>query len=587
MRLFDKIVFFFEEITSSDIDTIAIDLPSTQYRVYQCFNCPGDKEYVCVSCKSGQCDKCQSEHVYNLKTIDHNVVSYREIYNNSQEKEICVKHPNVVYKNFCELCEVPICNKCTGHETHRKLDIKTAFESKRQNYKGTIHTIRSSTLFNTLVLLTEIKTDVNTCQKQFSIYQSELLTRTRYLKYLIDFFLCDFDFQHRCVKQKLEMNRYINSLQLNEHMYEQSGMRPKQFLQKKEDIFQVQKILNIIFHTSQLSMTDSLNKKAVVGALSQIKIKENCKRCVGDDRLLTLMYRPQIHNYFSVNNAKVCHHISRVSSDRVWVSDSLNRVLTDNTGKSLHKLEVPFAGVQRGLNTVNRDSEMIFIDTRNEKYHDDIVIKKLSKEMKGTTIFIDSKLLTGSPRCVFCSPSSGDLLIGVYQKVIRYDQTGKLTQIIQNDTNGIALFDEPRYLTENKNGDIVVSDSSSVVVTENGGKYRFSYKGYPSGSVLMPRGICTDALLHILLCDERTKSVQILDKDGQFLSYLLSRPSGIFEPYSLSYDYNTHRLWVGSFIVNKLCVYNYLMRKDDQIGMLENDFKKLKICIECFLSEVL
>uniref|UniRef100_A0A8W8NXJ8 Uncharacterized protein n=1 Tax=Magallana gigas TaxID=29159 RepID=A0A8W8NXJ8_MAGGI len=32
-------------------------------------------------------------------------------------------------------------------------------------------------------------------------------------------------------------------------------------------------------------------------------------------------------------------------------------------------------------------------------------------------------------------------------------------------------------------------------------------------------------------------------------------------PYSLSYDVNTHRLWVGSYN-NKVCVYRYITRQD-------------------------
>uniref|UniRef100_A0A8W8P440 Tripartite motif-containing protein 2 n=1 Tax=Magallana gigas TaxID=29159 RepID=A0A8W8P440_MAGGI len=93
------------------------------------------------------------------------------------------------------------------------------------------------------------------------------------------------------------------------------------------------------------------------------------------------------------------------------------------------------------------------------------------------------------------------------------------------------------------------------LVTERGGRHRFSYTGHPSGSGLQPRGICTDALSHILVCDGRTKTVQMLDSDGQFLSHLLIRPSGIFSPWGLSYDVNTHRLWVGSRDNNTVVVY--------------------------------
>uniref|UniRef100_K1QTF0 Uncharacterized protein n=1 Tax=Magallana gigas TaxID=29159 RepID=K1QTF0_MAGGI len=112
---------------------------------------------------------------------------------------------------------------------------------------------------------------------------------------------------------------------------------------------------------------------------------------------------------------------------------------------------------------------------------------------------------------------------------------------------------------ENNNGNVLVSDSGAIVVTERGGRHRFTYTGHPTGSGLDPRGICTDALSHILVCDCRTNTVQILDKDGQFLSHLLKESENV-DPYSLCYDVNSHRLWVGSgsWDNNKVCVYRYI-----------------------------
>uniref|UniRef100_A0A8W8P564 Uncharacterized protein n=1 Tax=Magallana gigas TaxID=29159 RepID=A0A8W8P564_MAGGI len=52
------------------------------------------------------------------------------------------------------------------------------------------------------------------------------------------------------------------------------------------------------------------------------------------------------------------------------------------------------------------------------------------------------------------------------------------------------------------------------------------------------------------------------NKDGQFLSHLLTELQEIGEPGSLSYDVNTHRLWVGSLDNNTLCVYRYITRQD-------------------------
>lgn len=133
-----------------------------------------------------------------------------------------------------------------------------------------------------------------------------------------------------------------------------------------------------------------------------------------------------------------------------------------------------------------------------------------------------------------------------------------------NNTTGNELFKDPRYIAENNNGDIAVSDSETVViVTDRGGTHRFFYTGHPLGSKLMPRGICTDALSHILVCDQITETVQIIDIDGHFL---LTRPPGILTPLSLSYDVYSHHLWVGSQFNNFVGVYKYITQLHNVIG---------------------
>lgn len=91
---------------------------------------------------------------------------------------------------------------------------------------------------------------------------------------------------------------------------------------------------------------------------------------------------------------------------------------------------------------------------------------------------------------------------------------------------------------------------------------------HPERSGLELRGISTDALLHILVCDGKTKLIHIINKDGWFLSHLEINSSDICSPYSLCYDANTHCLWVGSGYNNELCVYRYIERMDTQIGTL-------------------
>ncbi|XP_065937236.1 uncharacterized protein [Magallana gigas] len=539
---------------------------SSPYGVNQCSKCPGDTAYYCVSCPCDLCPQCKENHVKDLQTIDHNVVSHRDKINYIPTQEICVRHPSHVYIKYCDPCQVPACNNCQTHRKHTQIDVTTAYKTKRQQHRGTIHTIRSEALFYRPVLLTGIKADVKTCHTEISLLQSEMLTKAQNLKELIDDVvydllnnvLCDFDFKHRCKKQKIEMIRHIVRLRRYEHRYVQPAFTfsALQFLSfTKTALPQI----HLTLHTSQLSMTESLNKEDVMESLSAIQITERGNRRVGNQCLLKLTSGAELHQSLTVPGVDYCNHISCVTSDRVWVSDHLyNLMLTDTTGVPLHRVEDSCSGY--GSHTVNSESELIYIDRYSN-------INKLSKDMKTTTTFIERTDSTWRPRCVYWSPSTGDLLVVMCDydtqtgKVTWYNQSGQLTQTIQYHNTGRGLYSIPRYITENNNGDVVVSDITAVVVTERGGRHRFSYTGHPSGSRLLPLGICTDALSHILVCDDKTNTVQMINKDGQFLSHLLTESQEMRYPWSLSYDVNTHRLWVGS-LNNKVRVYRYITRQD-------------------------
>ncbi|XP_065937105.1 uncharacterized protein [Magallana gigas] len=541
---------------------------SSPYQVHQCSKCPGDAAYYCVSCPCDLCPQCKENHVKDLQTIDHDVVSHRDKINYIPTQEICVRHPSHVHTKYCEPCELPVCFHCRKHRTHRQLDVGTSYKTKRQQHRGTIHTIRSEALFYRPVLLTGSKADVKTCHTEISPLQSEMLTKAQRLKGLIDYVVydllnnvfCYFDFKHRCKKQKIEMIRHIVRLRRYEHRYVQPAFTfsALQFLSfTKTALPQI----HLTLHTSQLSMTESLNKEDVMESLSAIQITERGNRRVGNQCLLKLTSGAELHQSFTLTGVDGCYHISCVTSDRVWVSDLNNLMLTDTTDVPLHHVKDSCSGY--GSHTVNSESELIYID-RNYN------INKLSKDMKTTTTFIERTDSTWDPRCVYWSLSTGDLLVGMYNydtqtgKVTRYNQSGQLTQTIQYHNTGRGLYRYPNYITENNNGDVVVSESGAVVVTERGGRHRFSYTGHPSGSGLLPYGICTDALSHILVCDLITSTVQMINKDGQFLSHLLTKSQEMGRPYSLSYDVNTHRLWVGSglWYNNKVCVYRYITRQD-------------------------
>nr|XP_034309430.1 uncharacterized protein LOC105324216 [Crassostrea gigas] len=366
-----------------------METASTPCKVHQCCKCPGDTEYYCVSCPCDLCPQCKENHVKDLQTIDHDVVSYRDKINYIPTQEICVRHPSHVYTKYCEPCQVPVCYHCRKHRKHRQLVVRIAYRTKRQQHRETIHTIRGEALFHRPVLLPRIKTDFKTCRTEFSLYQSEMLTKAQTLKNLIDYMqkdftcnvFCDFDFKHRCLKQQKEMIIHIVCLQRYVYIYEQRRViRPLQFLSSiKTALPQIHPTL----HTSQFSMTESLNKEDVMESLSAIQITERGNRRVGNQWLLKLTSAPELHQSLTV---------------------------TDTTGVPLHRV---------------KDS-------------------------------------------------------------------------CRGDRWGRELYGRPDYITENNNGDVVVSDFwYDVVVTERGGRHRFFYRG-PPGSELQPHGIYQSCVMESL-----------------------------------------------------------------------------------------
>ncbi|XP_061171147.1 uncharacterized protein LOC133180696 [Saccostrea echinata] len=268
-----------------------------------------------------------------------------------------------------------------------------------------------------------------------------------------------------------------------------------------------------------------------------------------------MMYRLVLQKSVTVTGVSCVWHITRVSSDRVWISDDYNNlILTNTAGDKLHYLTDIASGY--GGHTVTRDGDLIYIDSRYN-------INKLSTDHRVQTTLIKYNTAPWEPRCVYSSPSTGDLLVGMYNtdtwtgQVNRYNNTGQHIQTIQYNNTGQGLYRWPHYITENHNGDVIVSDYDryAVVVTDHVGRYRFSYTGPPSGSGLWPLGICTDALSHILVCDYNTYTVQMIDKDGQFLSQIEREQHGIDRPQGLSYDDRTHLLWIGSRYNNKVNIY--------------------------------
>ncbi|XP_078312220.1 uncharacterized protein LOC144618951 isoform X2 [Crassostrea virginica] len=556
---------------------------STQVSVKHCSLCQGDTEYYCYGCRQDLCIQCKELHVVDLSTKNHEVTRYIERMKyppndeseesgdpDSRDSSEQVKRARSGNSEqvMCVRSQDPVPLPVWLSPSERS-------EIERRQYSESIHYLRGETIYNRLVMLERVKQDLKTGHKAVTIRGLSMAGMIGQVpKDKIDEVLAG-DLEDRCIIQRTRMTRHMTRLLQYVHRYEQLSnimvKNPIKFLRimtRKHDSQKIQEKLRTQEDKEKL-LTQRGKKEMVnmvVNLMKGMRLVETGKRqAPGTELLLTLMSSPVLQKSLSVTGVECCYHISRVTPDRVWVSDTDNLILTDTaTGKQLHSVEHPFQYSGDGIHTVNCDSELIYVDKDNN-------INTLSSDMKTTTTLIKHTDTTWVPRCLYCSPSSGDLLVGMRDtdtyrtgKVMRYDNTGKYKQTIPHDDNTPhRLYKYPWSITENNNGDVLVSDwrRDAVVVTSGEGVHRFSYTGPPSGSRLEPGGICTDVMSHILVSDHITGTVQMLDRDGQFLSYLLTTQSpGLHGPFGLSYDVTNHVLYVGSRYNNTLSVYRYINR---------------------------
>lgn len=274
-----------------------MDTSNTKYRIRECSECSEGLEYFCVTCSRDLCLECRMVHLLNLPDMKdaHTVINYREKSNYLKDQELCLRHPNSVYDNYCEVCKTPICPDCTEHRTHKKTDVRTAYVTKRRQTKKMIKKIEEEEILCGF-LWYEIEIDFKVVSENAANTKSELLLLSNELTGYIDNLQFKFPDEIRCLKQKIKMKRCIASTQIYEHIYEYSSIASIKFLLsvKKIHNFKMNN-RNVLKHHCKATRRESTSMECLIEKLPTIQLMSQEKRIQSTTSDLGLLEKIRYH----------------------------------------------------------------------------------------------------------------------------------------------------------------------------------------------------------------------------------------------------------------------------------------------------
>ena len=506
----------------------------------------------CDICHENLCKSCVGEHLSeNLE--EHRVVTFK--LRGSTPK--CHKHFAKICEIFCEECNIPICSTCFSsaeHEQHKKEDIFKYLKDKKDIMQNDLKELESSIFPLYQTTATEISV-----QKANLSRNSQKLTIDLYKQRDIWYREIDTIIEHFQTKISKMESSYGSVLR------EQEKYLRSKINEISQTILQIRSLLdsNDICHVSSFRSRNAEFKKLPAklrvslpkftprtinrwqlyqnfGSLSDLAMQ---KEDQGDSLQASEAASPLPTNLLVDNPHILSQFTTDYEGEFVKLSSvscpADHTVLTcggqDKGVQFYNKRGEMYKRIDDKLNTEHCKQPPYITSSKNgEKYFSNPVDKTINI-LEDLHIRPVIKLWGWIPLGLCCS-STGDLLVIMdsddYEqtKVVRYSGSTE-KQTIQWNEQGQPLFltatiVDFKYITENKNLDICVSDNNAgaVNVITAAGILRFRYKGHPSrstsGEIFDPLGITTDSQGRILISDSGNCRIHILDQDGHFLRFI-------------------------------------------------------------------
>ncbi|XP_052707159.1 uncharacterized protein LOC128182520 [Crassostrea angulata] len=532
----------------------------------------------CDFCQTNLCKACVGEHILDLSR-KHQVVSYRDR-GTTPNYPNCSEHVKEQCKLYCEQCDISVCVYCIptqNHQSHKLVDILSITERKTNELQRDLKELEKSLYpkyqeiaSNIPIQKTELSKNYQKLTTAIDKHGEDLHKQIDHMIQKLKSDLDVIDSEHLVVlnkqydkiirtiseitqsiaeiKKSLDSNdvSLVSSYKSRNAEFRKLPLRLKlplpNFTPKKvntEQLYQQFGSLSAFFNSTE---EDGYTRETSEAGLSPLKV---------------LLDKPHIISTADTQCTRIlsvaCH-----SDEEVWTCRYTDNILRlfNLQGELVRSTQTTPGG---------RASDIAATESGNLVYIGGM--DRTVKILKNTEIQTVITLQEWSP-CGVCSTSSGDLLVAMISddkeaKVVRYAGDTEIQSIQYNAKRRLYSYYGEKYISENRNLDICVSDygARAVVVVNQAGKLRFTYTGPPSttwGS-FSPYGITTDSQGRILTADFNNHCVHILDQNGQFLRYIDN--CHLQKPWGLCVD-TRDNLFVSEFHTGKVKKIQYCKEKN-------------------------
>eukprot|EP00105_Crassostrea_gigas_P019813 XP_011438426.1 PREDICTED: uncharacterized protein LOC105335973 [Crassostrea gigas] len=529
-----------------------------------CHTCepPVPSSLFCEICDKHLCSTCCGEHLLDEST-EHKVVVFKK----RKTTIKCKKHSSKICKLFCEQCNIPICPLCTAskeHQTHIVDDIMKSLVNKKTVFQKDLQELESSIYPKCQELASKIPVQKDSRNKNsekvkeaINIFGENLHKDIDYMIEKLKSELNELDSKDLDLlnKQEDKIRRIISEIiksiaDLKKVRNSNDASLISSYKSRNTELRKLPPKLSVSLprFTYRKIDKEQLYQHLCLLLMCSIEKEESGYITYSPRSELSFLDRPFIEvpwilaEIMSENQYSFCG--SCLNDGEIWISGS------DISGKGIMSLYGHRREVMKSIQTnsgelpgdlaVTQNRELVYTD-----YHDKTVNMGRFTPPNSIIVFQGWR-----PRGLCVTPSS-ELLVVIdsdetctekQTKVVRYSNLYIETQSIQYDDEGKAIFSpggQPKFISENRNLDICVSDSEAhaIVVVNQVGKLRFTYTGHPSinKKPFYPHGITTDSQCRILTTDYNNHLIHILDQNGQFLRFIDN--CDLRYPYGLCLDY--------------------------------------------------